>query len=123
MKDLRVISAKISPELFGELEDLRESLHIPTRQELIERALRWYLRSSMMSEELFTVKAEPDGKLRLLRDTGRTGPSECQNMSENPGNPHFSDLSDEELLTLYREADRPPAWMRRRVEEIEGGRA
>jgi len=107
-----VISAKISPELFTDLEDLRESLHIPTWQELIERALRWYLRSSMLSEELFTVKTEPDGKLRLLRDTGRTDPSECQNMSEKRENRHFSDLSDEELLTLYREADRPPAWMR-----------
>ncbi len=108
MRDLRVISAKISPELFTELEDLRESLHIPTRQELIERALRWYLRSSNMSEELFTVEAEPDGKLRLLRDTGRTDTSECKNMSENRENRRFSDLSEEEL---------------RKIAKIEGGRA
>lgn len=40
-----MISAKISEELLEEIEDLRIALNIPTRQELIERALRLFVYS------------------------------------------------------------------------------
>lgn len=40
-----MISAKISEELFAEIEHLRNALDIHTRQEFIERALRLFVYS------------------------------------------------------------------------------
>jgi len=37
-----VISAKISPDLFEKMEEVRDGLDIPTRNELIIRAIRLY---------------------------------------------------------------------------------
>jgi hypothetical protein len=78
MKDLRVISAKIPEGLFSELEELRGSLRIGTRQELIERSLILYLRSAKASEQLFTDIGRPDGNGSLPLTMRRTGPPEGQ---------------------------------------------
>ncbi|WP_374239228.1 ribbon-helix-helix domain-containing protein [Thiocapsa sp. N5-Cardenillas] len=46
-----VISAKIPQAMLDELNELQTSLHISTRQELIERALRLFIYSSRFSEK------------------------------------------------------------------------
>ena len=123
MSDLKVISAKISPDFFDDLEDLRESLHIPTRQELIERSLRLYLHSVREASRQYTDIGEPDQIVCLPSNPKKTDMTEGQNRSENEEKSHYSELTDDELITLYKAADRPPTWMRKRVEEIYGGRA
>ena len=60
MRNLRVISAKIPADLFSELEDVRASLRIETRQELIERSLLLFLRSVRAVERPFTEIIQPD---------------------------------------------------------------
>jgi Predicted transcriptional regulators containing the CopG/Arc/MetJ DNA-binding domain and a metal-binding domain len=42
MTDVKVISAKVSPELFDKMEEVRDGLGIPTRNEVIIRAIRMY---------------------------------------------------------------------------------
>jgi len=44
-KITKMISAKISPDLFDEIEEIRESLRIETRNEIVERALLLYVSS------------------------------------------------------------------------------
>jgi metal-responsive CopG/Arc/MetJ family transcriptional regulator len=78
MIGLRVISAKIPEELFSELEELRRSLRIGTRQELIERSLILYLRSAKASEQLFTIIGRPERNGSLPLTMRRTEPPEGQ---------------------------------------------
>lgn len=123
MSDLKVISAKISSEFFNELEDLRESLHILTRQELIERSLRLFLHSAKEASRQFTDIREPEQIVCLPPTAGKTDSTEARKMSEIQEKSDFSYLTDDELLILFKEADKPPAWLEKRVAIIEGGRA
>ena len=123
MSDLKVISAKISPDFFDDLEDLRESLHIPTRQELIERSLRLFIHSAREASRQYTGIMEPDQIVCLPLNSKKTDIAEGQNRSENEEKSRYSGLTDDELITLYKVADRPPTWMKQRVEEIYGGQA
>jgi metal-responsive CopG/Arc/MetJ family transcriptional regulator len=43
MKDVRMISAKVPPELLADMDEMQNSLNIETRNELITRAIRLYL--------------------------------------------------------------------------------
>lgn len=120
MSDLKVISAKIPVDFFGKLEELRQSLAIETRQELIERALRLFLHTSQLSEKSYTSYVQPDQNDCLLKNTDRTDITEGQTSSKKMENSKFQHLSEEELLILFREADKPPAWMKQKVERICG---
>jgi hypothetical protein len=64
-RETKMISAKICPDLFDDIEELKELLRIGTRNEIVERALQFYVSS-------FHYAAQTTNAINNLKEASKT---------------------------------------------------